>query len=255
MIGDMPDIAVSIVKSGKRRAVLANRAVSPMRQGLRDHRRTRCRTAHDEGRVGLCSALESEGFDTMSNHLSSLLEAWRKAKSETNWVLGTVYKTEGSTYRKAGSLMLVNGLGQRFGLLSGGCLEADIVQTPKGHDDAAPVDADVRRFGRGRHVFPTGNRLWRHGPYHAATDWIGERSWTSRYGGRPGQARPGHLSAKDRRLGIPFQYRRRAILADSRRRGGDWLITPIVPEPHLLVVGGGSDAKPLVGSPKTWVGG
>ena len=44
-----------------------------------------------------------------------------------NWVLGTVYKTEGSAYRKAGAHMLINEYGDYYGLLSGGCLESDIV--------------------------------------------------------------------------------------------------------------------------------
>ena len=45
----------------------------------------------------------------MSNQLSALLNEWHKAKDDTEWVLGTVYKTEGSAYRKAGAMMLING--------------------------------------------------------------------------------------------------------------------------------------------------
>ena len=45
----------------------------------------------------------------MSNQLNTLLNAWHKGKSDTDWVLGTVYKTEGSAYRKAGAMMLING--------------------------------------------------------------------------------------------------------------------------------------------------
>ena len=64
----------------------------------------------------------------MSNQLTTLLNAWKQGKDETDWVLGTIYKTEGSAYRKAGAMMLINGNGQQFGLLSGGCLEADIMR-------------------------------------------------------------------------------------------------------------------------------
>ena len=38
----------------------------------------------------------------MSNRLGDLLEIWRLRRVETDWVLGTVYRTESSAYRKAG---------------------------------------------------------------------------------------------------------------------------------------------------------
>lgn len=62
----------------------------------------------------------------MSNRLEYLLEAWYSQKDACEWVLATVVETKGSAYRKAGAMMLINGLGQSFGLLSGGCLEADL---------------------------------------------------------------------------------------------------------------------------------
>ena len=61
------------------------------------------------------------------NNLSNLLNNWKTSDEEVNWVLGTVYKTEGSAYRKAGAHMLINEYGDYHGLLSGGCLESDIV--------------------------------------------------------------------------------------------------------------------------------
>src|SRR5690554_4422044 len=43
-------------------------------------------------------------------------------------VLATVTGTLGSTYRKAGAQMLIASDGQAAGLLSGGCLEADLME-------------------------------------------------------------------------------------------------------------------------------
>ena len=40
----------------------------------------------------------------------------------------TVLGTEGSTYSKAGSQMLVNENGDFHGMLSGGCLEGDLAE-------------------------------------------------------------------------------------------------------------------------------
>ena len=62
----------------------------------------------------------------MNNHLVQLLKKWHPERDTRLWVLATVYKTIGPSYRKAGAMMLFNDLGQHYGLLSGGCLEADI---------------------------------------------------------------------------------------------------------------------------------
>ena len=43
-------------------------------------------------------------------------------------VLATIVRTIGSTYRKAGAQMLIAGDGRAAGLLSGGCLEADLME-------------------------------------------------------------------------------------------------------------------------------
>lgn len=64
----------------------------------------------------------------MSNHIKALLEHWQLNKLQHQWVLATIIDTEGSSYRKAGAMMLINDLGQYFGLLSGGCLESDIMR-------------------------------------------------------------------------------------------------------------------------------
>ena len=45
------------------------------------------------------------------NNLSNLLNYWKASDEEVTWVLGTVYKTEGSAYRKAGAHMLINEYG------------------------------------------------------------------------------------------------------------------------------------------------
>ena len=82
-----------------------------------------------------------------TNHLSSLLDLWEPQKDQLNWVLATIIETDGSSYRKPGAIMLINSLGQYFGLLSGGCLEADIMrQASKCWDDGASriIQYDMR---------------------------------------------------------------------------------------------------------------
>lgn len=62
----------------------------------------------------------------MSNQVMHLLTRWQPLKDKHKWVLGLIYKTEGSCYRKAGAMMLFSDAGHQLGVLSGGCLESDI---------------------------------------------------------------------------------------------------------------------------------
>lgn len=77
------------------------------------------------------SQASPQDHSLQTNHLSSLLDTWFNQKDELDWVIGTVIETDGSSYRKPGAMMLINSLGQYFGLLSGGCLEADIMRQAK----------------------------------------------------------------------------------------------------------------------------
>ena len=60
--------------------------------------------------------------------LESLLEFYRAHQNDAAMVLGTIVATEGSTYRKAGAMMLIAQDGSHRGLISGGCLESDLAQ-------------------------------------------------------------------------------------------------------------------------------
>jgi xanthine dehydrogenase accessory factor len=64
----------------------------------------------------------------MANRITQLLTHWSEDRDKHLWVLATIIQTDGSSYRKAGAMMLINDMGQYFGLLSGGCLESDIMR-------------------------------------------------------------------------------------------------------------------------------
>ncbi|MCF2947004.1 XdhC family protein [Paraglaciecola aquimarina] len=64
----------------------------------------------------------------MANRINQLIEYWYQHKDSQQWVLATIIQTEGSSYRKAGAMMMINDLGQYYGMLSGGCLESDIMR-------------------------------------------------------------------------------------------------------------------------------
>ncbi|WP_206483516.1 XdhC family protein [Thalassotalea sp. G2M2-11] len=59
----------------------------------------------------------------MQENWQQLIAQFEPSKA---YVLATIVATQGSTYRKSGTMMLIDQQGQCTGLLSGGCLEADI---------------------------------------------------------------------------------------------------------------------------------
>ena len=186
----------------------------------------------------------------MSNQLNTLLNAWHKGKSDTDWVLGTVYKTEGSAYRKAGAMMLINGYGQQFGMLSGGCLEADIVRNARKVMQTRQVllleydgsDEDDWSFQLG--IGCGGKVFIMLQPLRNEND-LGLGDMAAALGNR-------NSGVYHQQIGVATAYfeirdstgSERSII--DHRADGEWLVTPINPEPHLLVVGGGIDARPMV---------
>lgn len=63
------------------------------------------------------------------NDLQAILDAFKVAsqRGETAFLV-TVVNTQGSTYRRPGARMLITQTGETFGMVSGGCLEQDILE-------------------------------------------------------------------------------------------------------------------------------
>jgi xanthine/CO dehydrogenase XdhC/CoxF family maturation factor len=56
-----------------------------------------------------------------------VLKLWQDAKSASeDYVLASIVRVEGSSYRKPGARMLITKSGRRAGTISGGCLEAEV---------------------------------------------------------------------------------------------------------------------------------
>ncbi len=64
----------------------------------------------------------------MDSSIPQLIPAFLHEKANSApLVLATIVSTRGSTYRKAGAQILISAAGEPVGLLSGGCLESDLV--------------------------------------------------------------------------------------------------------------------------------
>ena len=59
--------------------------------------------------------------------IPALLEFYRGHRDEDSLVLATIIATNGSTYRKPGAMMLISREGDFEGMISGGCLEGDLL--------------------------------------------------------------------------------------------------------------------------------
>ena len=79
-----------------------------------------------------------------------------KEKNDKHYILVKVLKTEGSTYCKAGAMKVITLAGESAGLISGGCIENDIVQIATSLDGSkkeytidTTADDDICSYGQG----------------------------------------------------------------------------------------------------------
>jgi xanthine dehydrogenase accessory factor len=189
----------------------------------------------------------------LNNQLIHLLNAWYPERDARRWVLGTVYRTRGSAYRKPGAFMLFDDLGQQWGLLSGGCLEADLHRRAMHALDqgrAASVcydslDEDDMTFRLGLGCGGIVDIMLQ--PVTAEADRLGlpplREALNRREPVTYWQRLPGDDGAVEARVVPGIDQPRTRLVEDA---GAGWLVTPLPPLPHLLVIGGGADARPLV---------
>jgi xanthine/CO dehydrogenase XdhC/CoxF family maturation factor len=210
--------------------------------------------------------------------MRTLVEAfagWRDRREPV--VLATVLATEGSTYAKAGHHMLLTADGDFAGLLSGGCLEGDLVERSRDvlATGAAQVTYDMRDQSE--------DALWGLGlgcnglmrvllqPLTSATGYEPFASLASAAASRDPGVFMVLADAGDTALaaGAAAVWRNGqwagfglASYADewqdlaaaagqaqaqlTRWRGHELLIAPLRHDPHLLVLGAGPDAVPLL---------
>jgi xanthine dehydrogenase accessory factor len=185
-------------------------------------------------------------------------------------VLATILGTEGSTYRKAGTPMLITDAGQARGLLSGGCLEVDLAERAREVlATGRPLIAAYDMRGEDDLVFGIGSGcegamrvlLQRAGPDEqwqplAAIAGLVEsrtrgaialvadgpeagRAWWPG-GGNASGAEPAELEAA--RLACTSV---RLVKAGSGADAREVLLLPVAPPPLLVLCGAGDDARPL----------
>jgi xanthine/CO dehydrogenase XdhC/CoxF family maturation factor len=189
------------------------------------------------------------------------------------FVLATVVATEGSTYRKAGAQMLIDANAELRGLLSGGCLEVDLVQHAReilvtgvarlisydmrGPDDLlfgmgsgceGAMQILLQRVGAEQdwqpltHMAVCSERRSRETLALIVDGPAAGRCWWEDGGNAPWPEPPEVRAVRAGSLAAQVPKLIQCVLDQLAARV---LILPLVPPPALLLLGGGADAVPL----------
>ena len=176
----------------------------------------------------------------MSQHFYHALTAWFPHRDDHNWLLATVIDTKGSAYRRPGAMVLFNDAGGQFGIVSGGCLESDLLHQARKcwlRQSSATVTYDMREEG---------DIAWRLGigcggeitlllqPVSASNQYL-------------------HLDSvleelrANRKVNVGLNtdtsVAQTSVNADEARIG--WHYFTLTPPARLLILGGGTDAQPV----------
>ena len=185
-------------------------------------------------------------------------------------VLATVVSTAGSTYRKPGARMLIMADGSYLGLLSGGCLEADLkLHAEQVMDSGKPraVEYDMRGpddilFGIGAGCEGAMRVLLEPSGALTMAGAALEESGRNAAAGQPALLICVHEShevplgtyAKSNALPEPLVRAAAQSLGECASRGCEWsengrraraFVQFLAPVPHLLICGAGPDSQPV----------
>ena len=189
----------------------------------------------------------------MSNQLIALLSQWQLHKSQTQWVLGTIFKTQGPCYRKSGAMMLFGGDGQQLGMLSGGCLESDIQKHATkvmatgqsltiSYDGADEDDVAFQLgIGCGGTVHILLQIVNQDNHFQYLDEVLAALQRRDRVSYQLQLPQKGEANTQNQLLVVGVD--KTGLFEDD---SGKYLQVAIEPQPHLLVVGGGVDARPMV---------
>lgn len=174
--------------------------------------------------------------NTLDTH--DVLYAWQNHRSNSLWAMAIIVDSQGHSYRKPGAFTLVNQEGEQLGVLSGGCLEADIrlmarkclslqkVMT-KEYDGTDENDASYQ-MGCGGIVWIKFIPLNEHNNYLNLGEVLK------------------HLEQRENvHYGLDYEVHSGDIRSYVNSTYKAQLTINITPKVHLLICGGGKDATPV----------
>jgi xanthine dehydrogenase accessory factor len=205
-----------------------------------------------------------------------IISLWKKAKARGESVcLATVVQVNGSSYRKPGARMLVTAAGERAGIISGGCLEAEVTRRISWLTRSGPVvlryNSSFDDEGEGApYGLGCGGTIWvlmepclqatavleameraaaGNGPSVAVAALTAERCGTVVVVDRPFLDRDRSAALEQHRAPANRALQENCFLTTETRPASetpDFVYIPVSPPPRLTVFGAGQDAQPLV---------
>jgi xanthine dehydrogenase accessory factor len=165
-------------------------------------------------------------------------------------VLATVIRTGGSTYAKPGAQMLIAADGEYAGLLSGGCLEGDLREHSR--DVAASGRAQIVSYD----LRSTTDQLFGLGAgCEGAMDVLLCRVSQVEHWQPLAFMAESFRAAREQRFAfviasgdpaLPLGFSQAIFGTDlPQHHGVEWFVAAMTPPPHLLLLGGGPDARPV----------
>ena len=177
----------------------------------------------------------TQTFDT-----HDVISAWRNHPVRTTWAMAIIVDCQGHSYRKRGAFTLVNQEGEQLGVLSGGCLEADIrlmARKSLSLDKVLTKEYDGRDETDAAYQMGCGGIVWikfiplndfnNHLNLAEVLDCLEQRE-VVRFG-----------------LDVGEHYQSENICSYVNSDHEAQLTVEITPKIHLLICGGGKDASPV----------
>jgi xanthine/CO dehydrogenase XdhC/CoxF family maturation factor len=165
-------------------------------------------------------------------------------------VLATLVRVEGSSYRRPGARLLLTADGRRIGAISGGCLEADLVERARGVLARGVAEA-VTYDTTAENDLVWGVGLGCHGVVRVLLERIdAPPAWAA-------ELRAATAARRTVRLRVrhdgpdPFRWGTRlAGATEGAPAPGEWE-QPVPPPPALFILGAGEDARPVASLART----
>lgn len=177
--------------------------------------------------------------------VQDILRIWSRARDGFAWAMAVIVATEGHSYRKVGAFALVNDHGHQLGMLSGGCLEADINLMARKCLSLQKIltkEYDGRDENDSAYQLGCGGIVWvRFIPLVPSNDHLQLNQVFERLDKRQAV----YMSLKF----TPKSDKPDSVIArlnDQNTTASESDVKLVIkPTPHLLIVGGGKDAIPV----------
>jgi xanthine dehydrogenase accessory factor len=179
-----------------------------------------------------------QSANTLDTH--DVLSAWRNHNPKSTWAMAIIVDCQGHSYRKRGAFTLVNQEGEQLGVLSGGCLEADIRLMARKCLSLQKVltkEYDGRDETDASYQMGCGGIVWiKFIPLNDTNDHLNLNEVLNR------------LEQRERvRYGLDYDSHNQPVTirsyVNSAREAQ--LTVEMAPKIHLLICGGGKDVTPV----------